>query len=222
MKRNNLSLAALFILLGVFSLSACNTAAQPVQALAGTDVATEVVAPVVTDTASVVAAPTDTVVPASPTASRIEFAVSNGSLDVKVVEIKKVYNVYLGEDPVSGQEIRLAPGAGNMFLDFGVKVNNVTGSDVPMKWSAIYLSDKQGNKFYPTWGGYRATGTIVDPLTMEILKYDKVHPDYDPDAHFYIGAAGFVRAIFNLPRNNLYYFFGFGDLPQIEIKNVYY
>lgn len=223
MKTNNLSLAVLFILLGVFVLSACNAAAaQPVQALAATEAATEVVAPVITDAPAVVSAPTEIVVPGSPEPGRIEFPVSNGSLEVKVVDIDKVYSVYLGQDPVLGTDIRHAPGEGNMFLDIGIRVRNTTGSDLPMKWSEIYVTNKHGDKWYPTWGGYRETGSLVDPLTIEILKYDQVHPDYDPDAHYYIGGVGFVRAIFRLPRTNLYYFFGFGDLPQIEIKNIYY
>jgi hypothetical protein len=208
MKKNNLSLAVLLILLGVFALSACNAVeAQPVQALAPTEAPTEVDAPAIAEE----------VMPA-----RLEFPVSNGSVEVKVVDIDRVISVYLGQDPVLGTDIRYSSEAGHMFMDIGMKVTNLTGSDIPMKWSEIYVSNKHGDKWYPKWGAYQEADGAVDPLTVKIIKYDQVHPDYDPDAHYYIGGTGFVRVIFELPRTSLYYFFGFGDLPQIEIKNLYY
>jgi len=51
---------------------------------------------------------------------------------------------------------------------------------------------------------------------------DQVHPDFDPDAHFYLSDNGYVRVIFQLPRDNLYYYFGFADLQLIEINWRYY
>jgi hypothetical protein len=221
MKKVSIVWIVLFVMVGSLLVSACSaTAAQPVQALAATDASTEVVAPPSTD--AVLPETTDTLAPASPAVSRIDFAVQNASFEVKVLEVEKPYRVNLGIDPVLGTELTFTPGAGNMFLGLGVRVRNLTGADITMKWSDIYLVNKYQDKWYPTWGAYLPTNTPVDPLTVEIVKYDEVHPDFDPDAHFYASDNGFVRVLFRIPRDNLYYFFGFADLPQIEINWRYY
>jgi hypothetical protein len=221
MKKVSIVWIVLFVMVGSLLASACSAAeAQPVQALAATDAPTEIVAPPSTDTALPV--PADTLVPGSPTPSRIEFSVQNASMEVKVLEVEKPYRVHLGIDPNLGTELTFTPGAGNMFLGLGVRVRNLTGTDIPMKWSDVYLVNKYGDKWYPTWGAYEQTNAAMDPLTVEIVKYDEVHPDFDPDAHFYASDNGFVRVIFRIPRDNLYYFFGIADLPLIEINWRYY
>ena len=136
--------------------------------------------------------------------------------------VERPYNVSLGRDTYLGTDLVFKPGAGNMFIGLGIKVSNLTGADMPMKWSDIYITNKYQDKWYPVWGAYKQTNTAMNPLTIELLQYDQVSPDYDPDAHFYLGDNGYVRVIFQLPKNNLYYYFGFADLPLVEINWRYY
>lgn len=215
MKKNSFVWIVLFVLLGALLNSACSaTAAQPVQALAGTEAATQVAAQ-----SSLPAEAPDS---AAPTPSRMEFAVENANLVVKIMDIGKPHQVYLGVDNNLGTDITFTPGEGNMFLEVGVKVTNLTGADIPFKWTDIYLVNKYQDKWYPVFGAYKGTNSALDASTVEILQYDQVHPDFDPDAHFYAADNGYARMIFRVPRDNLYYYFGFSDLPLIEINWRYY
>src|SRR5690242_2125238 len=82
MKKNSFVWIVLFVLLGALLNSACSaTAAQPVQALAGTEAATQVAA----QSSSPAEAPDS----AAPTPSRMEFAVENAKLVVKIMDIGK-------------------------------------------------------------------------------------------------------------------------------------
>jgi hypothetical protein len=205
----------LFVLVGTFLVSACSaTAAQPVEALGGTDV------PAAANTPLPLSA--EELSSGSPTPSRVEFSVENASLKVKVMEIEKPHQVYLGVDNNLGTDIYFKPGEGNMFLGLGIKVNNLTGADIPFKWTDIYIVNKYQDKWYPVFGAYKNTNSAMDASTVEILQYDHVHPDFDPDAHFYAADNGYARVIFRVPRDNLYYFFGFADLPLIEINWRYH
>jgi hypothetical protein len=222
MKKNRVPLVILFFLLATLLSSAHDvTAPQPVAALAATDAPTEVIELLATE-APALPTPTENVVPASPTPSRMEFSVKNDSMEVKVLGIEKPHQVYLGIDSSSGTDIIHNPGAGNMFLGLGIKVTNFTGSDILMKWSDVYLVNKYQDKWYPVWGVYKPFNAALDPLTIEIMSSDQVHPDFDPDAQFYLSDNGYMRVIYQLPRDNLYYYFGLADLPQIEINWRYY
>ena len=222
MEKKRILLIIMFVLLATILSSARDvTAPQPVAALAATEVPTEAITPLPTESPSL-PLPIKTVIPASPTPSRIEFPVKSASLEVKVLGIERPHQVFLGIDSSSGTDIIYNPGAGNMFLGLGIKVANFEGSAIPMKWSDVYLVNKYQDKWYPTWGVYKPFNAAMDPLTIEILKSDQVHPDFDPNAHFDLSHNGFLRVIFRVPRDNLYYFFGFADLPQIEINWRYY
>ena len=194
---------------------------QPVEALAATNTPTQVIVSLPTDIPSS-PIPTETVVPASPTPSRMQFSVRNAKWEVKVLDVEKPYRVYLGVDSSSGSDIIYSPGAGNMFLGLGIKVTDFSGSDARMKWSDVYLVNKYQDRWYPVWGVYKPFNAALDPLTLEIMHTDQVHPDFDPDAHFSLSDNGYLRVIFQLPRDNLYYYFGFADLPRIEINWRYY
>jgi len=211
MKKHALSLVVMFLLVGTFVVSAREiTVPKTVAALVATDPATEVNTIVLTgDSASPV--PAVTLIPASPTPSRIEFPVQNANLEVKVVGVEKPHQVFLGTDTI------YSPGPGNMFLGLGIRVRNFTGSDIPIKWSDIFLVNKYQDKWYPVWGVYKPSNIVIDPLAIEILEFDQVHPEIVPDAHFYLSDNGYVRVIFQLPEDNLYYFFGLADLPLVEI-----
>lgn len=214
MKRISTVRTLLFVLLGTLLVSACSVApAEPVKALAANTPTVEANTPL--------PMPTETL-SASPTPSRMEFSVQNASLEVKVLDIERPHIVDLGIAANLGTELIYTPGAGNMFLSLGVKVSNATGSDMPLKWTDIYLINKYQDKWYPIWGAYEKTNTVMDPLTVKILEFDHVDADFDPDARLYLSDNGYLRVIFRVPKDNLYYYFGFTDLPLIEINWRYY
>lgn len=218
----------LLILIGTMLVSGCSGAApQPVAALAAATDTPQVIAPVVPTEAPAeviapAAAPTEIIAPSAPTPTRMQFAVQNDSLEIKVVGIERPHIVDLGIDANLDSQLVFTPGEGNMFLSLGIKVTNKTGSDIPLKWTDVYIVNKYEDKWYPVWGVYKKTNTAIDPLTIEILEFDQVHPDFDPDAHMYVSDNGYLRVIFQIPRDNLYYYFGMTDLPLIEINWRYY
>lgn len=222
MKNNRISLVILLAQLAILLSSAhAMNSPQVFAAPAATNAVTEIITPLPTNTPDV-PMPTETMIPAFPTPSRIDFAVQNASLQAKIVGVEKPYRIHLGVDSKLGTDIVYNPGPGNMFLGLGIKVANFTGSDIRMKWSSLYLVNKYQEKWYPVWGVYKKINTAMDPLTLEILQADQVHPDFDPNAYFNLSHNGYLRLIFQLPRDNLYYYFGFSDLPQIEINWRYY
>ena len=205
----------LLILLGTLLVSACGVAeAQPVQALAGATSTVEANTPV--------PLPAEGIASLSPTPSRMELAVQNSSLEVRVLAIETPYIVDLNMAANLSNELVFTPGAGNIFLTLGVKVSNLTDSDISLKWADVYLVNKYQDKWYPVWGAYEKSNVIIDPLTIKIVEFDQVSPDYDPDAHLYLGDNGYLRVIFRVPKDNLYYFFGITDVPLIEINWRYY
>ena len=210
----------MFVLLGTLLISAYGiTAAKLVKALAATNAtATETTqvntaSPMPTKTATVITPspiPTRTAIPASATPSRMEFPVQNVNLAIQVVGLEKPYHIYLSDDQI------FTPGEGNMFLGLGINVVNFTDSDIPLKWSDVYLINKYQDKWYPVWGAYEKTNLVIDPFSVEILR-TVVDPKLRPDVRIYLGDNGYLRAIFRIPRDNNYYYLSFADLPLIEI-----
>ncbi len=154
--------------------------------------------------------PTATHIPASPTPSKMGYSVRNTNLEIQVVGVEKPYHIYMGKDLV------FSPAAGNMFLDLGIKVTKLTDSEMPFKWSDIYLLDKYQSKWYPVWGAYEKTNMLLDPFSIEIPQ-SQVDPKVEPDVRIYLGDNGYLRAIFRLPTESYYYYLRFADLPLIEI-----
>ena len=205
MKKYSTFRYVLFILLGTLLLSGGITAVQSAAALAVTNIhntPTQVNVP--SDT------PGDSLIPGLPMPSRIEFPVQNERLEAKVAGLEKPSQVHLGDGLV------FLPGYGNLFLGLGIRVSDLTGSDVMLKWSDVYLINKYQDKFYPMWGAYQKTNAVMNPLTINILPLE-IDPEIDPDAHVYLGDNGYLRVIFRLPQDNLYYYLGVADLPLIEI-----
>jgi hypothetical protein len=221
MKKIRLLRNVLFVLLGTLLVSACGVrAGEPVMALVANNApAQEVSAPVPAQAPAEVntplPAPVEEPAAEAPKPTRMIYSVQNEELEVKVLGLE--WPTHANPDGYSF----IYPGPGNMFLGLGVKINNLTGADYDLKWDQVYLANKYGEKFYPMWGAYKQTNMFVDPLTIKVLEFE-VHPDYDPDAHIYLGGSGFIRAIFRLPYDNLYYYFGVADLPLIEINWRYH
>lgn len=216
MKKIGMLRNILFVLLGVLLVSGCGVkAVEPVVAMVATNAPAEVsvavpaAAPAEVNTP--LPEPTEAPAVESAVPVRMIYPVKNERFEVKVLGLE--WPTHANPDG----ESFLYPGPGNMFLGLGIRVHNLTGSDVDLKWDQISLVNKYQDKFYPIWGAYKQTNQFVDPLTLEVLEFE-VHPDYDPDAHIYLGDNGFMRILFRLPKDNLYYYFGFADLPLIEIN----
>jgi hypothetical protein len=150
--------------------------------------------------------PTETLILESPTPVRMGFTVQNASFEVKVIAVEKPFRVYPGGDSF------FTPGKGNMFLDLGIKVSNLTGSDTLVNWSDIYLANKHQERWYPTWGAYQETSAGIDSLTVNVREFE-----IDPTAHVFFGNNGYLRLIYRVPKDETYYYFGFLDLPLTEI-----
>jgi hypothetical protein len=140
----------------------------------------------------------------------MDYPVEHAGLQIEILDVEKPYQVYLGENSV------FAPGKGKMFLGLGIKVTNLTDTEIPFKWNEIYLINKYQDKWYPLWGAYKKTNIEIEPLGIEVFPF-KLDIHDQPNARNYFGDNGYLRAIFRLPRDNDYYALAFADLPLIEI-----
>src|SRR5690349_3429426 len=95
--------------------------------------------------------PTVTPVPPTPTPSRMELPVENAGLQIEVLDIEQPYQINLGAHQI------FSSGEGQMFLGLGIKVTNLTASDIPFKWNEIDLSNQYQETWYPIWGSYKKT-----------------------------------------------------------------
>lgn len=216
MKKNSTFWCFLFVLLGGLLVSACGVrTVESAAALGGADVQEETIV----DVPAVIPVEAETVlieptaVPATelPAPVRMIYPVKNERLEVQVLNLE--WPTHANPDGKSF----LYPGPGNMFLGLGIRVKNLSGSDIDLKWDQVYLENKYQDKWYPMWAAYQQTNKYIDPLTIEVLEFE-VHPDYDADAHVYLGENGYMRVLFRLPKDNLYYYLSFADLPLIEIN----
>ena len=207
----------LVTLLGICLVSACGVAAvKSVEAMVVPTAKPERSTPLPPETRipaspTPLLIPTATPIPATSTLSRMEFPVENARLQVEVVEIERPHQIYLSDN------LFFAPGQGKMFLGLGIKVTNLTGSEISFKWNEIYLTNEYQDSWYPLWGAYKKTNMVIDSLGIGVRQF-KVDSRDQPDARIYFGTNGYMRAIFRLPRDNDYYYLAFADLPLIEIS----
>jgi hypothetical protein len=217
MKKVSILMIVLVILFGICLVSACSIAAvKSVEALVAATATVERNMPMPTETRIAVtptpsSIPTATPFPATSTPSRMEFPAANGRFQIEVVDIERPYQIYLSDHLI------FTPGKGKMFLGLGIKVTNLTDSEIPFKWNEISLLNKYQDRWYPLWGAYKKTNMVIDPFGIEIRQF-KVDPKDQPDARIYFGDNGYLRAIFRVPRDNDYYYLAFADLPLIEIN----
>jgi hypothetical protein len=218
MKKVDIVIILLVILLGICLVSACSVAAvKSVEALVAATVTAErnTAQPMPTETSIPVtptptSIPTATPIPATSTPSRMEFPARNTRVQIEVEAVEKPYQIYLSDNLI------FTPGEGKMFLGLGIKITNLTPSEIPFTWNEMYLVNKYQDRWYPLWGAYRKTNMVMDPLGIEVRQF-KVNPKEQPDARIYFGDNGYLRAIFRVPRDNEYYYLAFADLPLIEI-----
>ena len=217
MKKVNLLMIVLARLFGACLVSACTVVAvKSVEALMATTLTTsgnEPIAIRVPATSTSSSVPAATHLSATSTPSRMDLPVKKAGLQIEVLKIEKPYQVYLGKDQI------YTPGKGKMFLSLGIKVTNLSNTDILLKWNEINLLNEYGDKWYPLWGGYKKTNRVMDPLGVEVRQF-KLDAREQPTARVYLGNNGYLRVIFRVPRDNDYYSLAFADLPLIEIDPI--
>jgi hypothetical protein len=106
---------------------------------------------------------------------------------------------------------------GNIIVDMGVKVSNLTGSSVSVPWKNVYVVEKTGDAWFPFYGSYKESGKKIDPFSLGIS-------DTATNGDDVITFNGdiYLRLIFIVKDNDPTTFvFGFDDSPLIElIKKV--
>lgn len=214
MKKVNLLMIVLVILFAACLVSACTVVAvKSVEALMATT-ATNRNGLMPTPTAiRVTPTFTPSPIPATSTPSRMDLPVKKAGLQVEVLKIEKPHQIYLGKDQI------YAPGKGKMFLSLGIKVTNLSNTEIPLKWNEITLLNEYGDKWYPLWGGYKKTNRVIDPLGIEVWRF-KLDAREQPTARIYLGDNGYLRVIFRVPRDDDYYSLAFAGLPLIEIDTM--
>jgi hypothetical protein len=144
---------------------------------------------------------------ATPTPAPVGVAVRSDSYEVTVIKAVKLDRLY------PGGKYSYTPKAGNMIVDVGVKVSNLTGSQASVKWSNVYVVEETGDAWYPSYGTYKESGKEIDPFSLGISENTIVGEDV-------ITFKGdiYLRLIFIVADNDPTTFvFGFDDSPLIEI-----
>ena len=218
MKNLSISAIIVFLLLWTLFVSACSVVAvKAVEALTMPTSTAKLDMPTPMPTATRIPAtltrtsvPTATAIPATSTPARMDLPVKNASLQIEVVDSERPYQIHLSDEAI------FTPGAGNMFLGLGIRVTNLTNSEIPFKWNELYLFNEYQDKWYPLWGAYKKTNLAIDPLGIEVYPF-KLGTNDQPNARVYFGDNGYMRVIFRVPRDNDFYYLAFADLPSIEI-----
>lgn len=143
---------------------------------------------------------------ATPTPAPVGEAVRSESFEVTVVNARELNRVYMGD-------FYYYPKAGQMFVEFIVKVSNLTGSKASVPWENVYVIEDTGDAWYPNWGGFKdvKTGKTVDGSTIGVNEIvdGKATLDFEEDV--------FLRLIWFLTKKDkTTILFGFDDSPLIE------
>jgi hypothetical protein len=131
--------------------------------------------------------------------------VKSANFEVKVIDAVKRDRVY------PGGKFYFNPADGYMLVDIGVKVSNLTGSDIPVKWGDVYIMTTE-EWWAPSWGTYKDTSGNLDPFTIGVSELE-----IDPEAQITFGQDGYFRLFYHIPKDGTYYF-GFADAPLIEVN----
>jgi hypothetical protein len=143
----------------------------------------------------------------TPTPAPVGVPVSSGSYEVTVIKAVKLDRLY------PGGKYSYTPKPGNIIIDTGVKVSNLTGSQASVKWSNVYVVEETGDAWYPTFGSYKESGKELDPFSLGISE-NTINGD---DVISFKGDI-YLRLIFLLTDNApTTFLFGFEDSPYIEI-----
>lgn len=172
----------------------------PVQAM---DTAV-VVPPTATDPPTVAPEPTATI---ESTPAPVGVPVKSEKFEVTVIGAVNLERIY------PGGTYLYTPNAGNIIVDVGVKVSNLTGSSVSVKWENVYVVEQNGDAWFPTWGSYKESGKKVDPFSLGISD-----ANINGDDVITFNNDIYLRLIYIVTEADPTTFvFGFDDSPLIEI-----
>jgi hypothetical protein len=198
---------AIIIFIGLFMLACVGgTVATSAPVAAPTEAPPTVAAPTEAPPVAT-SAPEATEVLATPTSAPIGVPVKSASYEVTVLGAVKLGRFYPG-----GKSLFTAK-PGNIIVDMGVKVSNLTGSSVSVPWKNVYVVEKTGDAWFPFYGSYKESGKKIDPFSLGIS-------DTATNGDDVITFNGdiYLRLIFIVKDNDPTTFvFGFDDSPLIEI-----
>jgi len=153
--------------------------------------------------------PTATDIPPTPTPVPVGTAVSNGSYKVNVMYSRILQTVYLD------QKYHWVPTAGNMFVELGIKaVNLKPGSKVSIAWGAVYITEENGDSWYPSWGEFKeiAGNVKYNPKNLVFRELK------DRNEQVIFDDVVYVRAIYGTKKMHpTTLIFGFGESPLIKV-----
>lgn len=209
---------ALFFLLAALLALACSAisgggeapAAQP-PAPAVTEPPTEVPPPAASDTPvppptkTPLPKPTDTAAP--PTPSQLGEVARSQNFEVTVIAAEKRDRVY------PGGKFYYTANPGYMLIDVGVKVVNISGSSLDVKWKDVYVMRENGDWWYPTWGTFKTSLDKLDPFSIGVSEVE-----IDPEAVITVGNKDGYLRLFFLVEEEAAFYFGFGDSPLTEMR----
>ncbi len=147
-----------------------------------------------------------------PTPAPKGVSIKAGDFSFTVVDAVSLRRIYPG-----GQYL-FTPNPGYVILDVGVRLENKTsGEAISIPWENVYITEQNGDSWYPYWGSYKPveSGTEMDPFTIGISSNEIVGTElisFTGDAY--------LRLVFIVGDNNnqpVPLMFGIGDSPETEL-----
>ncbi|GAB4402145.1 MAG: hypothetical protein OHK003_29360 [Anaerolineales bacterium] len=152
--------------------------------------------------------PTATAVPPTATAAPVGVTVSNEEYEVNVIKVRKLGSVYLDQNYI------WEANPGYLFLELGVQVISKRTGITSIPWQNIYVTEQDGNSWYPGWGGFQTakSGENINPAT---IIFAQIHNENELVS---FGEVVFLRLIWTIKDNNpSTVYFGFDTSPLIEV-----
>jgi hypothetical protein len=106
-----------------------------------------------------------------PTPAPLGVAVTNGSLEITVLAAVSRPKMYIGD--IQGKHyVYYTPPAGKRLIDVAVLVHAAKPATV--KWKSVYVTEANGDSWYPYWAKIKTVGTnsIADPYSIGISSDD--------------------------------------------------
>lgn len=131
------------------------------------------------------------------------------NFEVDIIAVEARNRVY------PGGGFTFSPANGYMLLDVGVKVINLTNSNISVRWDDVYVMNENKEWAAPDWGTWKDVGNNLDPFSFGISETE-VNPEDEISVK---STGGYVRVIYHIPRGDTYYFgFGNSDTVKLNIK----
>lgn len=202
----------LFFVSTLISLSlACSlsSAPEPTATVVPSDIpSTATIAATPTQKPTSTPRPTATAIPPTSTAAPVGVIVSNEDYEIDVVKVRKLGSVYLDQNYI------WQANPGYLFLELGVKVTNKKSGVASVPWQYIYVTDEEGDSWYPGWGGFQipTAGENISPTT---ILFSQIH---NSEERVSFTDVVFLRLIWTIKDNNpSTVLFGFDTSPLIEV-----